>query len=314
MELLLEKNKKTSTVSQPHDKLVKKLLSNSATARDILNLYLPQEILKLTNLEQLELQRDSFIDDEHRVFAVDLLYKTAIQNEEGYIWILLEHQSSSDPWMPVRIFKYIGTIWNHLRTTIKPGKLPFIYPLIIYNGSHRYSNSLNLKEMIYPEASQKLFEDLFNKPFQLVDLSEIQDETLRAYAQRHTKGIALLLTLKHIFDKNLNNVFEKKLLDIYKNLDQSGNRDDLGDMLYYLLNEGNFLNKERFLTLLHEEFSPDVEDKVMTIAQQLKEEGRQEGLEIVAAKLLQEKADAERISMLTGLTLTRIKEIQQRKF
>ena len=99
-----------SNVHQPHDKIIKKLLSNMTVARDILSLFLPKEILDIVNLDHLELQPNSFIDDEHRAFAVDLLYKTTFSEKEGYIWILLEHQSYSDLWMPVRIFQYIALI------------------------------------------------------------------------------------------------------------------------------------------------------------------------------------------------------------
>ena len=131
-------------VTQPHDKLVKRLLSNPATAKEILELYLPPDVLALTDLTKLSLQRDSFIDDEHRAFAVDLLFKTTFQEEEGYLWVLLEHQRKDDPWLPVRIFKYIAIIWDHLRKVPKNHKIPLVYPLIIYNGSRPYSHSLNV--------------------------------------------------------------------------------------------------------------------------------------------------------------------------
>src|SRR5438105_1867335 len=98
----------SSRIAHPHDRLVKKLLSNPATARDILQLYLPVDVREIINLNHLSLQRDSFIDDEHRAFAIDILFKTKFKNEDGYIWMLLEHQSTNDPWLAVRIFKYIG--------------------------------------------------------------------------------------------------------------------------------------------------------------------------------------------------------------
>src|SRR5258708_1067123 len=118
------------------------MLSNPATARDILSLYLPEEILKITNLNYLALQKDSFIDDQHRAYAVDLLYKNKINNEDGFIWILLEHQKQSDYWMAVRIFKYIALIWDNLRKTQKQLKsIPLIVPMIIYNGDTSYHHS-----------------------------------------------------------------------------------------------------------------------------------------------------------------------------
>lgn len=89
-------------------------------------------------------------------------------------------------------------------------------------------------------------------------------------------------------------------------------------MLYYLLNEGEFLNEEQFWAILHQEFHPDIEDRVMTIAQKLrasgKEEGRQEGkLEAkleVARRMLAEGTEMAFIVKLTGLSIQQIKELQ----
>lgn len=312
------KKKKTSSIHQPHDKLVKKLLSNATTARDILTLYLPQEVLRITDLNYLDLQRDSFIDDEHRAFAVDLLFRTKIQNEDGYIWILLEHQSSDDPWLPVRIFKYMALIWEHLRSKAKKAAIPLVYPLVIYNGQYPYFSSLNLKDLIYPKASQKLFDTLFNTPFQLIDLTQINDETLRAQMQDHVRGIALLMTLKHIFDKNLQNSFETVLLEAYKHMDQAGDRDEVSDMLYYILNKSDTLNQNQFWAILNQEFSQEVGDKVMTIAQQLRFEGLQQGIQQgkveMAKQLIAANLDLTFIAKVSGISMAKLLELKEQNY
>ncbi|MHB1947386.1 MAG: hypothetical protein ACYCQI_04640 [Gammaproteobacteria bacterium] len=127
--------------------------------------------------------------------------------------------------------------------------------------------------------------------------------------QDKIRGIALLVTLKQIFDKNLQYIFENNLLEAYKYLDRIGGRDDVGDMLYYLLNEGQNISNERFWNILHDEFSPEVEDRVMTIAQQLRAEGFERGVESIAIKLLSENADLAFIVRITGLSLTKIHEL-----
>jgi predicted transposase/invertase (TIGR01784 family) len=311
-----ESKEKTSKVAQPHDRLVKRLLSNPAAAKDILSLYLPEQVLALVDLDHLILQRDSFIDDEHRAFAVDLLYKTTFQGEEGYVWLLLEHQRKDDPWLPVRIFKYMAMIWDHIRRTTKTNKIPLIYPLIIYNGDRPYSHTLTFKDMIEPEASKELFDSFFKTPFCLIDLATIEDEELRKNLQGRVRGVALLMTLKHIFDKNLQILFEQVLVDAYKRLDQSGNRDDVADMLFYLLNEGEFLSEDRFWLIIHQEFSPEVEGKLMAIAQKLEARGIEKGVEKrnieIAERLLSENAELAFIAKITGLSLAKIEELKKK--
>lgn len=90
----------------------------------------------------------------------------------------------------------------------------------------------------------------------------------------------------------------------------------MGDMLYYLLNEGQNISKERFWNILHDEFSPEVEDRVMTIAQQLRAEGFEKGfeqcIESIVMRLLSEKADLAFIVKITGLSLAKIQELQKK--
>lgn len=341
MESVSAPPKKITKTTQPHDKLIKKLLSNPAVMQDILKMYLPEEILQRISLSDLHLQPDSFIDDQHRLFAVDLLFKTSVQGEEGYIWILVEHQSKMDEWLPVRVFVYTGLIWNHIRKISKAAKIPLIYPLIIYNGSKPYSKPLALKELIHPESSRVLFENLFNKPLDIIDLAKMDTKTLQAHSEEHIRGTALLLTMKHVFDKNLPDEF-MELLHIYKYLDQSGYRDETGDMLYYLLNESKHLTLDHLQTVIHQNFSEPIEDTVMTLAQALRQQGKQEGIQkgiqegmqegiqkgiqkgiqqgkqqgseetaiLIAERLLTQNADCHFISAMTGLPLEKIYQLQ----
>lgn len=107
--------------------------------------------------------------------------------------ILLEHQSSEDNSLPIRIFKYLGLVWDHLRKNSNRLSIPLVYPLIIYNGLRPYSSSLNFSDLIEPAVSRELFENFFNKPFQLVDLTRIEDNTLREHLQENVRGVACRL-------------------------------------------------------------------------------------------------------------------------
>ncbi len=319
----MEKNSKHTSIHQPHDKLVKRLLSSPEAAKDILSLYLPKEVLAIADLHYLEMQKDSFIDDEYRAYAVDMLYKTKFQHEEGYIWILLEHQRKSDFWMPVRIFKYIAIIWDHLRKTNQSNSIPLIYPLIIYNGARPYEHSLTMSDLIKPDQAKEIFGTLFIKPFSLIDLPAMNDDMLRKQAQDHVRGIALLMALKHASDRHIETFFVQVFANILKKLANEGGEDEVVDVLYYLLKECEFLDKNRFFKMFRaQEFSSEVENKMSTVAQQLQEEGREKGLEEgkieVAKRLLAENINLSEkdliawVHRMTGLSLKKIKEIQKK--
>jgi len=318
---VIKKPKQKSSVHQPHDKIVKKMLSNPEIARDILNLYLPRDVLAIIDLGHLELQKDSFIDDEHRAYAADLLYKTSCQNKDGYIWVLLEHQRESDYWMPLRLFKYMGLIWDHVRKSSQSKYLPFVYPLVIYNGDSPYTHSRSLIDLIEPEESKSLFSKLFIEPFTLIDLPAIEDESLRKAAQKHLRGIALLISLKHIFDQHLQTVYEQILLNILKKINQSGDASSVSDLLYYMLKEGKYLDKKRFWQSFHNGFSVEVENNMATIAEQIELIGIEKGIEKnkfeVAEKLLSEEMGLSQsdliafVHRMTGLSKDKLKSLQK---
>ena len=106
-----------ASVHQPHDKLVRRLLSNVATARDVLEAYLPDSVKALIDLSSLERQPDTFVDSQHRIKEVDVLFKARCKNSDDdvFIWVLIEQQREPDVWMPLRQFCYIGTIWDSIR-------------------------------------------------------------------------------------------------------------------------------------------------------------------------------------------------------
>lgn len=304
-----------------HDHLIKKLLSNPAMAKDILSAYLPIEVRESINLDYLELQRDTFIDDEHREFEVDLLYKTQFNAEEGYFWILAEHQRNDDPWLPLRIFKYMSLIWDHLRHTSKNKKLPLVFPFIIYNGDRPYSHSLVFRDLIEPESSRIIFDQFFKTPITIIDLAKIKDQNLQKQAREYVRGITLLLTLKHVYDRHLQHFLEEVLIQFFQQIEDLGYGDDVYNMIYYLLNQNEYLDIRVFFDTFHGKFSPEVEGKIMTAAEQLRQEGKKIGLEEgmieveekvkkekvnIAKRLLAANTSPSLIEEVTGLSLDEI--------
>ena len=162
---------------------------------------------------------------------------------------------------------------------------------------------------------------LFTKPFNLVDLASISDQTLKRAAKDKIRGIALLMTLKHVFNKDLQSFFEQTLVDILRRLDQVGDMDGVVDIIYYLLNEGEFRDEQRFWLTLHQNFSRELEGRIMTIAQKIRKEGIEKGIEKgieqTAKRLLCEKTSfsdtelVEWVHRMTGLSIEKIKKLQK---
>ena len=60
---------------------------------------------------------------------------------------------------------------------------------------------------------------------------------------------------------------------------RDGDRDEVKDLVYYLLKEGNIRNAEQFRSVLQHKFSEEVEVTMLTYGQMLIKEGRQQGIQ-----------------------------------
>jgi len=315
-----------TTIHHTHDTFVRTAMSDLRVAREFFLAHLPQAILNQMDLKHLKLQPRSHINDIRKETIVDILYKTTIAQREAYLYLLVEHQSSPDELMAFRILKYTcNVIDQHLKETGKKS-LPLIYPIVIYHAERPYPYSTDIQELV--DAPRELVERYFLKPFQLIDLARIDDEDLKRYEWAGVMEFAL----KHIYARDILPAI-KKFVKILHRLDQADGREFVSIVLEYLMARGAIQDKESFYRLINEQVSVDLGEKVMTIAEELRAEGRQkgfmEGIEKgleqglekgleqgleqgkleVAKRLLMEGVEALFVAKVTGLPLAQIEEL-----
>ncbi|MCW2488875.1 Rpn family recombination-promoting nuclease/putative transposase, partial [Candidatus Symbiopectobacterium sp. NZEC127] len=125
--------KKSTTTPTPHDAMFKQFLTHPDTARDFMQLHLPKHLRKLCCLDTLKLESGSFIEDNLRAYYSDVLYSLRTIAGEGYIHVLIEHQSSPDKMMAFRLMRYaIAAMQRHLDAGHKT--LPLVIPMVFYAG------------------------------------------------------------------------------------------------------------------------------------------------------------------------------------
>lgn len=299
------KKKSNNQVVHAHDKFVRTAMADLRVAREFFALHLPDEIKQMTDLENIKLQPRSHIDDIRRESTVDILYKTTLAGHEAYLYLLLEHQSTPDELMAFRMLKYICNIIDqHLRITQKK-LLPLVYPMVIYHADMPYPYSTDIIDIV--DAPRDLVNRYFLKPFQLIDLGQIEDRQLKKHAWVGVMEFAL----KHIFARDIM-PYLQDITELLHYIAQSGGRDYISLVLQYILERGELKDQQAFFDLINTRISPEVGEKVMSLAEQLKAEGKAEGkLEIVEC-LLAEKVELAFIQKVTGVSLEKLKEIQQK--
>ena len=83
-------------VTNPHDKLFRETWSNLENARSFLRHYLPDHVLRLLDLDTLEISKDSFVEKELSDYYSDMLYKVMLSGKPGFVHVLFEHKSYYD--------------------------------------------------------------------------------------------------------------------------------------------------------------------------------------------------------------------------
>jgi len=303
-------NKKSNNhVAQAHDKFFKMAMMEKQVAQEFFEKHLPIELLSIIDLTKLELQSGSYIDDHRQESIADILFKTMIGTQEAYLYLVVDHQSTPDVLMPFRVLKYIcNIIAKHLNET-ETKKIPLILPLVVYHGRKPWNYSTDIRSLV--DAPKELVEAYFLKPFSLIDLNCIEDEKLK---EKAWAGV-MELTLKHIFARDMQ-PYLNDIIELLKKVEKSNGRKFTEIVLTYILDRGDLSNKEAFLNTVRAEFSPEVGERIMTIAEQLKAEGIEKGIEKekleIAKRLLSENAEVSFIARVTELSAAKIEELKKR--
>jgi conserved hypothetical protein (putative transposase or invertase) len=299
------------TTPTAHDALFKQFLTHPETARDFLDVHLPPALRQACDLSTLRLESGSFVEDDLRAYYSDVLYSLKAGQGDGYIYALIEHQSTPDKNMAFRLMRYaIAAMQRHLAAG--NGQLPLVIPVLFYHGQ--------VTPYPYPMSWLQGFSDpalagqLYGGDFPLVDVTVIPDDQI----MQHRRVAILELLQKHVRQRDLADLLEQLvtlLLAGYTTQEQ------LTSLMHYMLQVGETRNPGELLSTLASRV-PEHEDTLMTIAEKLRLEGEKRGLEKgrlegwqegrqegereaalkIARAMLASGLDRESVMKMTGLT------------
>ncbi|WP_445494750.1 Rpn family recombination-promoting nuclease/putative transposase [Photorhabdus sp. SF281] len=256
---------KKNTTPTLHDAIFKQFLTHPDTARDFLQFHLPLTLLKVCDLNTLQLVSGSFIEDDLRPYYSDVLYSLKTGKGDGYVYCLIEHQSSPDKHMAFRMLRYaIAAMQRHLDAGHKT--LPLVIPVLFYQGKISPYPMNWLLEFDDPELAG----ELYNKDFPLVDITVIPDDEI----MKHRRMAVLEMLQKHIRQRDLTELLDQLvtlLLEGYTTQEQ------LISVINYMLQAGESHDPAALLNTLASRV-PQHEEALMTIAEKLRLEGEQRGI------------------------------------
>lgn len=288
---------------QPHDHYFRKMLSNLTIAKDFLRKYLPKHLQTIINFRSIRLCKESFVGKDLSEKVTDILYSVRIQQQEGYIYILVEHQSTPEILMPFRIQEYIVRIMREHLTQTKKNILPIVVPIVFYNGQKNYPYSTDIFDLF--GNHKNLAEEFLLKPFQLIDLSKIPDDELR----RNTTLGLMEFVMKNIHARDFL-LYMERLGSELSTIEQIVGSDYIIATIKYVIEAGNISDPEAFIEIAKNSLSPETGEKLMTVREYLIQKGKQEEAQYVARKLLIRGMNNVEISEITGLSKNEIAKLE----
>ena len=169
-----------SEIENPHDKLIRLVFSDPMEASSFLQANLPKSLTKEFDWTTLTVVKRTFIDDEFRDTASDMLFlvKTFSTGKDIFFYILFEHQSKPLKWMRFRLLKYMCRIWDEsFKMFPKQHFLLPVVPLVFYQGQKSWNYSTKFRDLFRPSERRADFIPDFGHF--LVDQSGIKSEEVK---------------------------------------------------------------------------------------------------------------------------------------
>jgi predicted transposase/invertase (TIGR01784 family) len=124
-----------SKIAQIHDHAFRNAMSDLRVARDFLSHHLPSNVKEKIDLKSLDLQKESYVDKELKLFITGLLYSVALKGKNqqlAYIYLLLEHLSTQKRLTPWRMLEYTCQVVKEKLGESKTKTLPPVIPIVVY--------------------------------------------------------------------------------------------------------------------------------------------------------------------------------------
>ena len=314
------------TVHKYHDTGYKELFSYPEFVQQLIEGFAPGEIAKLMDFSTLKSHCGNYITPlfeekiEDVVWSVEVIWEGVTQ--EVYLYILLEFQSSVDRTMPIRLLHYAACFYSELlkQKVITPGQgLPPVFPVVLYNGSERWTAPLDIFEMITPEPPDFLKIYQPHLRYYLVDEGRYTDKQL-GLVQTPLSGVFSVENAGESWE-----TLQRAVDRIVAIIKADPNKERIDKVITrwikrHLQRLGAEVNLDQLNSL--------VEDKDMlaenleNLVQKERQEGRQEGLQEAEKRALESKRDTvrhllafgvltdEQIAQATGLSVDDIAKLR----
>lgn len=120
---------------------------------DLLRGFVNEAWVQHVDFTTLERVSGSYVSDDLRDREDDIIWRVRWGAGWLYLYLLLEFQSTVDPYMALRLLVYVGLLYQSLiRAKQLPasGKLPPVVPIVLYNGRRPWTAAKTMASLVEP--------------------------------------------------------------------------------------------------------------------------------------------------------------------
>ncbi|MBK8255455.1 MAG: Rpn family recombination-promoting nuclease/putative transposase [Polyangiaceae bacterium] len=301
--------RKTGDPSAPHNNFFAYVFGQKKHAVGLLRAILPAELARRLNWNLLRREPVSYVDSRLRWLHSDLLFSVPLldSGQQVLVYVLVEHQRRVDPLMAYRVLQYLVRAWGDFlkkhKEAARTGRLPLVIPVVIYNGRAPWTAGRSLRECLNAPADLVNVIDKFlpKLEFSLIHLQEKQatqvvDEMLTVMGR-------VSLWAMEVADDDQRVLHEIGRLtallgEMTKESDSAG---ALAALLRYILATHERIDRSKLENALTDALDETQGEQVVTVYEQLIEEGRQKGLKQGRAEGVAKGVAKGRVTMLLEL-------------
>ncbi|MBK7755558.1 MAG: Rpn family recombination-promoting nuclease/putative transposase [Deltaproteobacteria bacterium] len=274
-------------MSNPHDSLFKSIFCDPAEVAGLLRDLLHGDVLDQLNLDELVALPAESIDEILSSSSSDLRFRVPWRGG-GHVELvlILEHQSTPDRTMPLRVLRYTLRVWEAAMAASRSARLPVVLTLVVHHGRRPWSAPTRLSEMYDapPSVIAALGDHLPELRLFLEDLTRLPDAEIPA----EDGGRLTLLLMRHAHDPELWPILKGNLRLLDALLNRRGELPTF-QLLRYVFERSDSPPDDETLAALERRLRPAVKEELMRYGDRLRSEGQAEGLRIAVETLLQER-------------------------
>lgn len=262
-------------IAHVHDKFFKDQFQQLDLARTVLSHLLPEEIAGAIDWSKLAPEETAFVDEALTGSACDLLFRTEYRTRPALIHLLFEHQSAPDRSMPLRLLRYMTQIWQRYCGVGHTEGPPIVIPIVFHQGVRGWPYSTSFQSWLGLPANDPLVRHQPAFEYVLIDLPQIDLQRV----QIPVREKLTLLLMKCVRENRLEEFLDDlEQLFVAFHL-QTDDAERVAVLLRYLLkSESPRQNRASTIGRLVSSINNEKPSaKIMTIEDEIIEEGRQEG-------------------------------------